>query len=247
MAPSLPHNSPHDPRPIAVLGLGRFGQRIAMQLARGGQAVIACDHDAGVVERIAASVAQAIIVDVTDEAALKARGVHKAKAAVVAIGEDFEAAVLATVIMQQLGVPRVIARARTGTTAQVLRRVGASDVVLAEDEAADRWAARLLGPGVLNQIEFHEGHSIVEFAAPAAWVGRSLAELNVRQKHNLHVVAVKRQDPASKSGVRIAVLPPAEPLAATDVLIVMGQDEHLKALTKLAGLSGLAGLADARS
>lgn len=222
-----------DPRPIAVLGLGRFGQRIATQLSRGGQAVIACDRDRDAVERIAPYVAQAIIVDVTDEAALKARGVHKVKAAVVAIGEDFEAAVLATVIMKHLDVPRVIARARGGTTAQVLRRVGASEVVLAEDEAADRWAARLLGPSVLNQIEFHEGHSIVEFALPPSWVGRSLADLNVRQKHHLHVVAIKRIDPEAPSGVRIAVLPPAEPLAATDVLIVMGQDEHLKALAEM--------------
>ena len=223
-----------DPRPIAVLGLGRFGQRIATQLSKGGQAVIACDYDRDAVERIAPKVAQAIVVDVTDESALKARGVHKVKAAVVAIGEDFEAGVLATVIMKHLEVPRVIARARSGTTAQVLKRVGASDVVLAEDEAADRWAARLLGPGVLNQIEFHEGHSIVEFAAPTSWVGKSLAELGVRQKHNLHVVAVKRKDDEAPSGMRIAVLPPTEALLETDVLIVMGQDEHLKALAALA-------------
>jgi trk system potassium uptake protein TrkA len=223
----------NDPRPIAVLGLGRFGQRIATQLSGGGQAVIACDRDRDAVERIASGVEQALVVDITDEAALQARGVHKVKAAVVAVGEDFEAAVLATVIMKHLGVPRVIARARSTTTAQVLRRVGASDVVLAEDEAADRWAARLLGPGVLNQIEFHEGHSIVEFATPASWVGKSLAELGVRQKHNLHVVAVKREDTQAPGGIRIVVLPPAEPLQETDVLIVMGQDEHLKALASL--------------
>lgn len=228
-----PDNPSKDPRPIAVLGLGRFGQRIAGQLSKAGQAVIACDRDRNAVERIASSVAQAIVVDVTDEEALRARGVHKIKAAVVAIGSDFEVAVLATVILRQLEVPRVIARARSSTTAQVLRRVGASDVVLAEDEAADRWAARLLGPGVLNQIEFHEGHSIVEFLVPRPWVGQSLADLNVRQKHSLHVVAVKRQDATAPSGVRIAVLPPAEPLQQTDVLIVMGQDEHLKALPAL--------------
>lgn len=144
------------------------------------------------------------------------------------------AAWLATVIMKHLQVPRVIARARSGTTAQVMRRVGASDVVLAEDEAADRWADRLLGPGVLNQIEFHEGHSIVGLVALPSWVGESLAELNVRQRHNLHVVAVKRKDPQVPSGIRIAVLPPTEHLMESDVLIAMGQDEHLKALATLA-------------
>ncbi len=228
-----PKSHAKDPRPIAVLGLGRFGQRIASQLSKAGQSVIACDRDRDAVERISAKVAQAVVVDITDEEALKARGVHKVKAAVVAVGGDFEAAVLATVIMKHLEVPRVIARARSNTTAQVLRRVGASDVVQAEDEAADRWAARLLGPGVLNQIEFHEGHSIVEFLTPASWVGQSLGDLNVRQKHGLHVVAVKRKDRLLPSGVRIAVLPPTEPLLETDVLIVMGQDEHLKALAEL--------------
>ncbi|MFI4916036.1 MAG: potassium channel family protein [Phycisphaerales bacterium JB060] len=230
---SKPDNPSKDPRPIAVLGLGRFGQRIAGQLSKAGQAVIACDRERDAVERLAQSVAQAIVVDVTDEAALKARGVHKVKAAVVAIGEDFEASVLATVIMKHMEVPRIIARARSSTTAQVLRRVGASVVVLAEDEAADRWAARLLGPGVLNQIEFHEGHSIVEFLVPKPWVGKSLAELGVRQKHGIHIVAVKREDKQAPSGVRIVVLPPAEPLLETDVLIVMGQDENLKNLTQL--------------
>jgi trk system potassium uptake protein TrkA len=228
-----PDTASNDPRPIAVLGLGRFGQRIAAQLSKAGQAVIACDRNRDAVERIASQVAQAVVVDVTDEEALKARGVHKVKAAVVAIGSDFEVAVLSTVILRHMDVPRVVARARSGTTARVLRRVGASDVVLAEDEAADRWAARLLGPGVLNQIEFHEGHSIVEFVVPKPWVGQSLAELGVRQKHNIHIVAVKREDTQAPSGVRIVVLPPAEPLQETDVLIVMGQDEHLKALSTL--------------
>jgi trk system potassium uptake protein TrkA len=153
--------------------------------------------------------------------------VHKAKAAVVAIGEDFEASVLCTVILRQMQVPRVIARARSPKTAEVLRRVGADDVVLAEDEAADRWAGRIVGPRVLNQIEFHEGYSIVEFEVPAAWIGKGLAELDVRRRFSLHIVAVKRADAEAPSGVRILVLQPAEPLLAGDVLIVMGQDQDL--------------------
>ncbi len=160
-----------DTRPIAVLGLGRFGLRLAERLARGGEDVLACDHDRDVVESIAPTVAQALVMDVTDEGAMRSRGVHKVKAAVVAIGEDFEAAVLTTVILRQMEVPRIIARARTATTVEVLRRVGAHEVVLAEDEAADRWANRLLGPKVLNQIEFHQGYSIIEFKTPKEWVG----------------------------------------------------------------------------
>ena len=222
-----------DPRPVAVLGLGRFGQRIAKLLTQGGEEVIACDLNRAVVEQIVSGVTQAVALDVTDEHAMRARGIHRAKVAVVGIGEDFEAAVLATVLLRQMEIPRIIARARSRTTAEVLRRVGAHDVVLAEDEAADRWANRVLGPRVLNHIEFHQGYSIVEFATPPSWVGRGLAELDVRKKLGLHVVAVRRPDETARNGERVSVLRPDEPLAEKDVLIVMGQDEHLRALSQL--------------
>lgn len=220
----------NDPRPIAVLGLGRFGQRLAERLAKGGEDVLACDLDRDMVEQIAPFVAQALVMDVTDEAVMRSRGLHKVKAAVVAIGEDFEASVLTTVILRQMQVPRIIARARSQNTAEVLKRVGAHEVVLAEDEAADRWANRLLGPKVLNQIEFHQGYSIIEFRTPKAWVGQGLAELDVRKKLNLHVVAVKRSTPDGENHSKIVVLRANEPLEADDVLIIMGRDEDLNKL-----------------
>lgn len=222
-----------DNRPIAVLGIGRFGMRIAKQLSKGGEEVIACDRDRDAIESIADSVAQALVFDVTDEQTMRNRGLDRVKTAIIGIGEDFEAAVLVTVILKQMGVPRIIARARTRTTAEVLRRVGADEVVLAEDEAADRWANRVLGPHVLNQIEFHDGYSIVEFITPPTWVGQGLAQLDVRKKHHLHVVAVRRPDESAPSGARIAVIPPDEPLNADDVLIVMARDEHIRAMAQL--------------
>jgi len=226
-------NDASDSRPVAVLGLGRFGQRIAKQLARGGEEVIACDIDRDAVEQVASDVAQSVALDVTDESAMRSRGIHRVKVAIIGIGEDFEASVLATVILKQMDVPRIIARSRSRTTAEVLRRVGAHDVVLAEDEAADRWANRVLGPRVLNQIEFHEGYSVVEFVAPKPWIGKTLIELDVRKKHDVHIVAVKRADPASPSGAKVAALPPTETLHEDDVLIVMGEDEKIRRLSSL--------------
>ena len=223
-------NRASDDRPIAVLGLGRFGQRLALQLARGGEQVLAFDSDRAVIEQIAGDVSHAVVLDVTDESALRARGVHTCKAAVIGIGEDFEATVLTTVILKEMDLPRIVARARSRLTAEVLRRVGAHVVVLAEDEAADRWAARLLGPRVLNQMEFHEGYSIAEFRLPEPWVGVGLAELDVRRKRGLHIVALKRPDAAAPGGVRVMIPSPTEPLAAGDVLVVMGRDEDLKRL-----------------
>lgn len=222
-----------DTRPVAVLGIGRFGFRIANHLSKGGEEVIACDRDRDAVESVSGAVAQAIVLDVTDEQTLKNRGLDRVKCAVIGIGEDFEAAVLVTVIMKHLGVPRIIARARSRTTAEVLRRVGADDVVLAEDEAADRWANRILGPHMLNQIEFHDGYSIIELATPPAWVGQGLAQLDVRRKHRLHVIAVRRPDEQSTSGTSIAILAPDEPLAADDILILLARDEQIKDLEHL--------------
>lgn len=223
----------HDNRPIAVLGLGRFGNRIAKQLARSGEDVIACDRDRDVVEALANEVTRAVVLDVTDDKAMRSQGIDQVKVGIVAIGEDFEASVLATVLLKQMEVPRIIARARSRTTARVLERVGADDVVLPEDEAADRWASRVLGPRVLSQIEFHEGYSIVEFVVPASWVGQSLGQLHVRKKFGLHVVAIKRADSQAPAGSRIMVLSPTDELHEDDVLIVMGQDEQIQKLEEV--------------
>jgi len=225
----MPKNK-RDNRPIAVLGLGRFGNRIAKQIARSGEDVIACDIDRSAVEALANDVTHAVVLDVTDEQALRSQGIEGVKAGIVAIGEDFETTVLATVLLKQLNVPRIIARARSKTTAKVLERVGADDVVLAEDEAADRWASRVLGPSLLSQIEFHEGYSIVEFGIPASWVGQCLGQLNVRRKYGLHVVAVKRPDSHAPSGSRILVLTPDDQFEENDVLIVMGRDKDIQRL-----------------
>lgn len=232
MAAHSPSHPRHDARPVAVLGLGRFGQRLATRLTAAGEDVIAIDHDRTVVDQTAPHVTQAIVADITDEPALRSIGLHKVKVGVVSIGDDFEAAVLAAVILKQMQVPRIIARARSGRRAEVLRRIGADEIVLPEDEAADRWSARILGPRVLSQIEFHEGYSIVEFAVPHSWIGKGLAELEVRAKYGLHVVAVRREAAGEDEG-RIVVPGPTQPMQEGDVLILMGKDEQLSALSKL--------------
>lgn len=214
---------------IAVIGLGRFGSRIASRLVASGHDVIAIDRDRDVIESIRGEVAQAIAMDATDEQALRDRGVHKVDTAVIGIGGDFEATVLATVTLKQLGVRRVIARARSRTSSDVLQRVGADAVVMPEEEAADRWANRLIGPAVLNQIEFHEGYSIVELPTPHSWAGKSLSQLEVRPRYGLHVVAVRRH-PERGRAARIEVPGPEDELGEQDVMILMGRDEDIRKL-----------------
>jgi trk system potassium uptake protein TrkA len=215
---------------FAVIGLGRFGSRLASSLAASGNEVIAIDRDVSLVEEIRDRVTVAIAMDGTDEQALRSRGVDRVDAVIVGIGNDFEATTLTTVLLKQMGVKRVIARAASQMAARVLARIGADEVVNPEDESADRWAHRLLNPQFLNQIEFHEGHSIVEVEAPKAWVGQSLAELDLRNRHRLHVVALRRQSESRDGTARIEMPNPQEPLRGSDVLVLMGKDVDLARL-----------------
>jgi len=161
---------------FAVIGLGRFGSRLALNLASAGQEVIAIDRKPEIVQGFRDRVTLAVALDATDEGALRSQGVAEVAAAVVGIGNDFEATVLSTVVLKHLGVKKVIARARSRTSARVLERIGADAVVLPEDESADRWADRLVSPQYLSQFELDQGYSIVELGTPSAWSVKPLPE-----------------------------------------------------------------------
>lgn len=214
----------------AVIGLGRFGSRLAATLAASGSEVIAIDRDPAIVEEIRDRVTLAIAMDATDEQALRSQGIQHVEAAIVGIGDNFEATALTTVLLKQLGVGRVIARAASAISANILARIGADEVVNPEDESADRWAHRLLNPQFLNQIAFHEGHSIVEVEAIPSWQGQTLAQLDLRRAKKLHVVALRRRSPEEGGADKIRLPDPQEPLRKGDVLLLMGRDADLASL-----------------
>ncbi len=213
---------------FAVIGLGRFGSRLASNLALAGQEVIGIDKDPALVEEMRDRVTLAVALDATDEQALRAQGVDNVDAAVVGIGVDFQAVTLTTVILKQIGVPRVISRATTKVSAQVLARIGADEVVMPEDESADRWTHKLVSPQFLKQIELDEGHSLVETKTPDDWVGKTLAGLQLRAEHGLHVVAIR--SPVGDGQGPLRIPGPSEPLKAEDILMLMGADEDLAKL-----------------
>ena len=214
---------------FAVIGMGRFGIRLASTLAAAGQEVIGIDSDPAVVDEMRDRVTLSIAMDATEERALREQGVDQVDAAVVSIGGNLEPIVLTTMLLKQMGVPKVIARAISPTSAKVLERVGADEVVSPEDESADRWADRLLSPHFLNHFELDVGFGIVEVATPEKWAGHTLAELDLRAKHGLHVIAIKRQTSSSKPdrGRRVVMPSPADPLLEEDVIVFMGQDRDL--------------------
>ena len=220
-----------------VIGLGRFGQRLAQVLTEAGQEVIAIDNREELVERMRDEVALAVCLDATDPEPLKAQGAADVDGAVVCIGEDFEANALATSTLKSLGVPLVISRASTEIQRRILAAIGADRIVLPEEEVADRLAGQLANPNVLEQLELAEGHSLIQIRAPGAWQDRTLAEIDLRRKYEVNLVAIKRSVKArdARGGETVEQQVMDLPLAHTvirenDVLIIVGATESLSKL-----------------
>lgn len=222
---------------FAVIGLGRFGSRLATTLAASGHEVIAVDSDPALVQEIRDRVTHTVALDTTDEAALVMQGLDRVDTAVVGIGTDFEATALTTVLLKQHGVKWVVARATSAMAARILTKIGADQVVNPEDEAADQWAVRLTAPQFLNHYELAPGHGLVEVRTPEKWVGKSLRELNIRDEFGVHVVAIKtgvaKDDQEQAVGVgtrragRLELPLPGRPMNADDLLVLIGKDEDL--------------------
>jgi len=220
---------------FAVIGLGRFGMRLATTLADAGAEVIAIDRNADIIQQVKDRVTLAVSLDATDEEALRAQGIDKVDVAVVGIGTSFEESVLCTVILKQIGVPRVISRATTSTRAQILSRVGADDIVNPERESADRWRSRLLAPAVLERSVLAEGYSLVQVGAPVSFHDKTLADLAVGTRFKVLVVAIRRtveetgpdNTPVPRQTV-ISAPGPASIVHPGDVLVLIGSDEAIE-------------------
>lgn len=221
---------------FAVIGLGRFGSRLATNLAAAGAEVIAIDRNRQIVEDLRDKVTLAIALDATDEQALKIQGVDQVDCAVVGVGQDFEANALTTALLKSLGVPRVVSRAGNQMQAEILTRIGADGVVRPEDESAERWTHRLLAPTTIDHIELGDGYALVQRTPPEAWVGKALSELDLRKNHRITVVAIRRaradagpvDDPRVERSVETPM--PGSRLAKSDILVIAGFDRDLEKL-----------------
>jgi trk system potassium uptake protein TrkA len=170
-----------------------------------------------------------------DEEALRAQGIDKVDVAIVGIGSTFESAILATVLLKQIGVPRVICRAASGVRAKILEKVGADDIVNPERESAERWRTRLMATNIMERIDLAEDFSLLQVAAPESFVGKSLGDLNVRKKFQVQVVAIRRctQDTDADGMKRTRNVVISVPMAdsvikAGDVLLLIANDDAMK-------------------
>jgi trk system potassium uptake protein TrkA len=220
---------------FAVIGLGRFGQKLAIALAMSGAEVIAIDKDRNEIELIRDQVSHAVRLDSTDEEALKAQGVDKVDVAIIGMGQDnFEAAILSVVNLRQMGVKQIYARAENLVAGEVFSKVGATEVIYPEIESAQRWAYKLIAPQIGEKIDFAPGYSLARIAAPASFDGRTVMDLQLRQKYNVNLVLIKRGEDSkakkSEKGSIINVPMPSTVVYEGDILMVAGSDADLVTL-----------------
>lgn len=177
-----------------VLGLGVFGSTVAKTLSNHGCEVLAIDSRLQCVERIADDVTKAAVADATSKDELLALGIEEFDVAIIAMGNHLEEAVLTTMALKDMGVPYVIANAKNKQYKQILEKVGADKVVRVEKEMGVRIAKSLLRKSIVDLIELDESYCVVEIKAPAAWIGKTLQLLDVRNRYNMNVLGVKERD-----------------------------------------------------
>ncbi len=211
---------------VGVIGLGRFGLALAESLAHEGIEVIAIDARAEVINLVKDKVALAVSADATDVETLRSLGLGRVDTVIVAIGEDFEACQLAMLAARDLEYPKVIARANDRVKEKILRRLGADEVIMPEEQAALKLSQRISRPSLLEAVEIGKEHSFVQVKAPPASRKKTLLELNMRKRFGLNLVAIKRAGdvPGEES---ISVPQPETTINEGDILMLVGRDKDI--------------------
>lgn len=219
---------------FAVVGLGVFGRQVCATVAERGGSVIAVDNDPDTVERIKETVTQAVLVDATDEDALSQAPLGDVDVAVVGMGDNVESSILATALLKRQAVPYVVARAVSSVHAQVLKQVGADEVINVELDAGKRLGSRLIAPQVIERVSLSADISVAELHVPQALLDKTLAELDLRGRYEVSVISIKRvnvevDDMGNPVREEEIVFPgPDDELREDDVIHVVGSNEAIQ-------------------
>ncbi|XID93724.1 potassium channel family protein [Paenibacillaceae bacterium WGS1546] len=207
-----------------VIGLGRFGSSLVRTLIQNGHEVLAVDKNEQLVQDISTVATHALQADCTDESVLKELGVRNFSHAIVAIGDDLQASILATLLLKDLNIPKVTAKAKNEMHGQVLSKIGADHIVYPERDMAARLGNQLSSDNLIDYIELSPDYNLVEFKAPPAMNGKSLKQLNIRAKYGCTIMAIK-------TGDHMNISPKAEDEINTgDILLMIGSNEDIRDL-----------------
>lgn len=206
-----------------IIGLGRFGASMARTLSEAGHEVLGVDSREDLVQDISGVITQAVQADATDEKVLRSLGAANFDIGVVAIGEDIQSSILCTLLLKELGIKYVIAKARNQLHGKVLKKIGADRVVFPERDMGVRVANNLVSTNLLDYIELSDDYSIMEFTAPSFVIGKSLEQLKLPTKFGINVLAIKR------GPKDINITPRADDIITEgDILVLAGENKQLK-------------------
>ena len=207
---------------ILLIGIGRFGKHIAMDLHRLNHQVMVVDDNEDRINELLPYVTNAQIGDSTNRDFLESLGVNNFDVCFVAIGKDFQSSLETTCTLKELGAKLVVSRAASDVHAKFLLRNGADEVIYPEKQIA-KWASiRYSSDHILDYIELDESHAIFEVSVPKAWVGKSILQLDVRRKYDINIMGIKQ-------GGRMNVSVSPDTLLTEDVtLLVLGEYKALQ-------------------
>lgn len=211
----------------AVLGLGKFGYSVAVTLENLGCDVIVVDNNTEKIQNIADRVSFAMRADISEANVMESLGAKNLDGAIIGVSENLEASIMATIGAKEIGIPYVIAKAQNELHATILKKVGADTIVYPEKEMGSRIAKSLVSTNFADWIELSADYSMVEIEVPEKWVGKSLLDLNVRQRYNINVVGLIENDVVEVS------LNPNTAIPARAILILVGSNKSLQKFKEL--------------
>lgn len=212
---------------FVVIGLGRFGTAVARELSTLGHEVLAVDADEEAVEKVTDKVTHAVAGDARDASVLKALGVRNYDCGIVAVGGDVGNSALITLNLKEQGMKEVVCKAQSHVHQRVLEKIGADRVIFPEHEMGVKLAQGLSSSNVLNFIEVSEDFGIVELEIPRSWQGKTVKDLDIRQKYHVNIIAVRK----AAQGGELQVSPIVDyVLAEGDHVVALGRNEETNRL-----------------
>jgi len=209
---------------FAVIGLGNFGFHAAKALFEDGNEVVAIDEDKARVQAVDPHSTKAIVLNATDKEALKSLGLENMDGVIVSTGTKISTSILICLYLQEIGVKKILAKAQDEDHGKILKRVGATEIIHPERDMAIRVSQGLSRPNVLDFVPLAEDYDLVQVGPPREFIGKSLKDLNLRAKYNVHIIAIKELVPEN-----FVLVPPASfVIKDSDILIMLGKSEDIR-------------------
>ncbi len=214
---------------FAVIGLGNFGFHVAKALFEDGNEVVAIDTDRAMVQAIDPYATEALVLDATSKESLKSLGLEDMDGVIVSTGTKISISILICLYLQEAGVKKILAKALDDDHAKILRRVGATEIIPPERDSALRVSRSLSRPNILDFIPLAEDFDLVQVDPPRDFVGKTLKELNLRAKYNVHIIAIKELIPEN-----FVLVPAADfVIKPSDILVILGKSVDIKQIKAL--------------